>query len=766
MDHLILDEDSFEYPEIPYLESASGSVYDNAGFADFPQRVGWSWPEIRAIAQKQPPMVERRSHEEVAAFVQAWMYFGLIHGLTMLPVDTSKYVHRNTHGRLVVTSKPLLGHLQAWQSMLASQKDQGLEIVAHVDKLWKISHYFLFHLAVMWEDLLPQTVRASIVVLHQTLALAKMSLYPNSYNPPSLCNFHDYFHKQIRAPLVEHGWCRMTVHRLGQLLSPLTLYHMASIKKALPSKSNSHTDCSNHLCQLSKPSREAFKFQHTVPKCECQPVPSIQDEVTSIVEKGNIPIISFSDSEGLSIQSLSLEPQGQSMDYVAISHVWADGLGNPEDNTMYRCQLRFLQDRISKLLRSQPQNLGHANKDSQFFFWIDTLCVPARESVAKSTAIAMMEEIYRKASIVLVIDANLKALGSVITSPFQVAISIASSKWWTRLWTLQEGLFAKSLYFQFSDNALSAADIIQSSREQFSNSNALEWDVQSMLIQDALSEVQKLSVSRLRSDSGRYLVQYASWRSTTRKADEAICLAILLNLPVRKITELEEDPKVRMKAFILMQRFFPRSILFGRGNHEDRFEDEGYRWAPITLLGRVAGPSSFDNLFSSQWIDDSPTVDTTYADEQGLHLQSCGFRLDFRNCVGKAPQTLKKEASGDSRLCLIIAGPQQGCYSLKIIGRTTLSWEKFLGWGLRLFLILPRFLEAGNRSLAGVLVSAPVEAVAEKSKIVCRYECLIGVYLLERHLTGGPYTEWPFSANVPGAIQATALEVEQQWCVR
>ena len=114
MDHLILDEDSFEYPEVPYLESASSFVYDNAGWADFPQRLGWTWPEIRAVAQKAPSMVESRSHEEVAALVQAWMYFGLIHGLTLLPVDTSRYVHRNVHGRLVVTSKPLLGHLREW----------------------------------------------------------------------------------------------------------------------------------------------------------------------------------------------------------------------------------------------------------------------------------------------------------------------------------------------------------------------------------------------------------------------------------------------------------------------------------------------------------------------------------------------------------------------------------------------------------------------------------------------------------------------------
>lgn len=115
--------------------------------------------------------------------------------------------------------------------------------------------------------------------------------------------------------------------------------------------------------------------------------------------------------------------------------------------------------------------------------------------------------------------------------------------------------------------------MIQRSREHLYNTTDVPaWDIQTMLVKTALSEVQELSLSRLRSDSGRHILQQVSWRFTSREADESICLAILLELSVSKLDQLEQDPQIRMKAFILMQRFFSSSVLFGHGSSEKRCE--------------------------------------------------------------------------------------------------------------------------------------------------------------------------------------------------
>ena len=758
MDHLVLSRDIFEYPEVPYLQDpATPFVYDNGEHPKYPQRVGWSWPEIKEIAQKRPSEVEGHTLERAASLVQAWLYFGLIHAITRLPVDTSQYVRRNAQGKLVVTSKPLLDHLQLWQKELVGQEDRGANLIAQIDQLFKIYHYFLSHVAVVWKDLLPREVGASIVVLHQTLALAKLSMFPNSYAPPSLCNFHDYFHKQIRAPLVDDGWCKATVHRLGQRLSPVTLYHMASISNVLPAKSESHVACSNLQCQAWRPPVGAFKPQHAVVNCECRLMPSVQDQVTAIVEKRCIPLLSFSADTGISIKSLDVTSPGASKDYVAISHVWADGLGNPSDNTMYRCQLELLQDRVTRVWKSHNQAEGYIPNSNPVLFWIDTLCVPAKESEIKSIALAMMEDTYREASIVLVIDAGLKSLSTTTTSPFQLAISIAASKWWTRLWTLQEGVFAKALYFQCFDTARSPADVIQRSHNHYSTlPGAPPWDMETMFVRDALSEMQELSLSKLRSNSGRHILDQVSWRFTTRQADETICLAILLKLSVSTLAQLDPDPRVRMRAFILMQRFFPTAVLFGRGNYEEHFEDEGFRWAPCSFLTRTAGPSAYENLFDPRWTGKEESVETAYADERGLHVQTFGFRLDLRNFGEKNPK--------NPTVCLVLDGPQQGAYTLSLLGRNT--WDVVVSWGKPLFLILPRPLDVGSRALAGVLVTKSEVLGGTESAIACRYEDRVAVYLGERHLTGDPYTEYLFGAGVPDAIQATVLDEKQEWCVR
>ena len=758
MDHLVLDGNLFEYPEVPYLQDPTTPfVYDNGEHPTYPQRVGWSWPEIKEIAQKRPSKDESHTLECAASLVQAWLYFGLIHAITRLPVDTSQYIRQNTQGKPVVTSRPLLSHLQLWQKELASQEDGGKNLIAQIDQLFKIYHYFLSYVAVIWKDLLPHKVGASIVVLHQTLALAKLSMFPSSYAPPSLCNFHDYFHKQIRAPLVDNGWCKATVHRLGQRLSPVTLYHMASVKNILPAKSESHLTCSNSSCQAWRPPVGAFKPQHAMLNCQCQLMPSVQDQVTSIVEKRCIPLLSFSEDTGISIKSLDLTSPGGGEEYVAISHVWADGLGNPSDNTMYECQLRLLQDRVTRVWKLHHQTKEDIKDSSSVLFWIDTLCVPAKESEIKSIALAMMEDTYREASIVLVMDAGLKSLSTTTTPPFQLAISIAASKWWTRLWTLQEGVFAKALYFQCSDAALSPTDVVRRSHNRFSSlSSAPPWDMETMFVHDALSEVQELSLSKLRSNSGRHILDQVSWRFTTRQADETICLAILLKLPVSTLAQLEPDPRVRMRAFILMQGFFPTSVLFGRGKFEEHFEDEGFRWAPCSFLTRTAGPSAYENTFDPRWVGKEESVETSYADERGLHVQSFGFRLDVRNCT--------KENVKNPMVCLVLEGLQQGAYTLSLLGRIT--WDICLSWGKQLFLILPRPLDVGSRALVGVLASGLEESEGTESAITCRYEERVAIYLGERHLTGEPYTEYRMDANVPGAIQATVLDEKQKWCVR
>lgn len=53
--------------------------------------------------------------------------------------------------------------------------------------------------------------------------------------------------------------------------------------------------------------------------------------------------------------------------FVAISHVWADGLGNPSANKLPQCQLSRLQGLVDNMVPAHQRPMP---------FWIDTLFIP------------------------------------------------------------------------------------------------------------------------------------------------------------------------------------------------------------------------------------------------------------------------------------------------------------------------------------------------------------------------------------------------------
>jgi hypothetical protein len=115
--------------------------------------------------------------------------------------------------------------------------------------------------------------------------------------------------------------------------------------------------------------------------------------------------------------------------YVAISHVWADGLGNPKSNALPECQLRRLAKYLAELPNPSSRNADDGSRSLYSFgplsvridigklkvvyrpsnpcmlFWMDTLCIPvARDEndtevwELKRQAIDQMASIYSGAS--------------------------------------------------------------------------------------------------------------------------------------------------------------------------------------------------------------------------------------------------------------------------------------------------------------------------------------------------------------------------------
>lgn len=213
-----------------------------------------------------------------------------------------------------------------------------------------------------------------------------------------------------------------------------------------------HSCCTSDSCIANRIDPETYETKHASPGCDCA---FLQDpsggaaSATRILQSGDIPVLTVTSNPDWTSPTLSVIPS-RGIRYVALSHVWSDGLGNPRSNALPTCQLQKLQEWVDDLY---PESSEHTA------FWIDTLCVPLTTQERKK-AIQLMGETYRAADTVLVLDDWLVKTGFDGLSEHNL-LKLKSCTWTQRLWTLQEGMLAKeySLYFQTSVGSISGDDL-------------------------------------------------------------------------------------------------------------------------------------------------------------------------------------------------------------------------------------------------------------------------------------------------------------------
>ena len=131
------------------------------------------------------------------------------------------------------------------------------------------------------------------------------------------------------------------------------------------------------------------------------------------------------------------------------------GLGNPKANSLHWCKLFHLRAHVNALHHSEQQ--GNSDTSASSLIWLDTLYCPAENGAGKDMAIEKIRLVYQRAKHVLVLYASLMAYDSGNLDITEQIMRIFTSSWFRRLWTLQEGALAESLYFQFADRTSSSA---------------------------------------------------------------------------------------------------------------------------------------------------------------------------------------------------------------------------------------------------------------------------------------------------------------------
>lgn len=445
------------------------------------------------------------------------------------------------------------------------------------------------------------------------------------------------------------------------------------------------------------------------PDCNCRHIASTSEEASRILEEGGIPLISLDPlqtNSGLDSR-LKVVRYRSSQRYVAISHVWSDGLGNVEQNSLPLCQIKRLHDLLQELRQLEERSVDVLN--GKLVFWIDALCVPL-ETNARKLAIQRMASTYQNATQVLVLDSELRRTSQRGKPLHEIFARIASSGWMRRVWTLQEGVFARCLFCEFSDGIMNVSQAVEWVNEE-SNSREVELNMVPLEFMSVIGVFLSIRRSGIEDVCKCFISTWNSIniRQTSKAGDEVVCFAHLLGLDVTDILKTN-DPIMRMKTCISMLPHVPLGLLFTFG---PKLEIDGYRWAPRSF-------------FQKERIDNSSTQ--IARDERGLITNKLGIMLSHYFGHSFRKQSLYESTNRDE---------EGWVYSLQLPN----DWEedypgiltRLADPNLRLAVIVDGlWLHASI--LKGGVQSALVSILDEPDDygLLCRYECGVNLDSLRK----------------------------------
>lgn len=450
----------FFYLEVPYccsdfLLPHGTKTFSQISMADYDP----NWPS-RSRTKPEPSLL---------SFLQGWLFFSFLEDVSHIfgvELDVSEFIKDTSRGKLV-TMHTLQKYMWYWMAAEHHkplvQRQVDADRLTHNVRVVIATIYSLDSAFSVTADGPP--VMLSIIILADLLNyISRFVFEPGSIDikagpvregrewriPP-------HGDKLLVELLLNAGWCIGEIDTLAWRYRPSIVLFLSSLDRRRTDKDHSKCSRSNG-CVANQLDEETYVPSHAS-GCDgmnCEFVKSPIPEIRKVLGDGGIPVVNVSSNSGkqcsLEVKKVTLgNKTSPPLIYCALSHVWSDGMGNPEDNALRSCQLRRIQNHVNRLYHSSSGN------NTNHPFWMDTLCVPLQKDI-RGVAIARMAKTFAHADKVLVLDKFLEQESSH-ADPAQLIIRIAHSDWNTRLWTFNEARLAKECHFQLSDVAVTLDDL-------------------------------------------------------------------------------------------------------------------------------------------------------------------------------------------------------------------------------------------------------------------------------------------------------------------
>ncbi len=625
MDHVPkLTDPVFPPIQIPCL---SQEPYENkvGGFENYPGQRGWD------INLFKRGVFTQHSFEVTGAFLQDWLFFGLLHEVLGDDGTKEKFSRWDEQSnQMMVTTKPLVSSLKMrfWQirQNSAVSLDGKNQAIADLDRIERALCVLslLCNVATAFESIntplsqsqwpLSSEIDLSIRALGQLLATGVTATgFEFRESPAVSMTFPGG--KFTLSRMREAGWCPSDIAMVSEYMSASSLYYASSLRRS--QLHSDHSNCGRQLCFANQVDTTTYQTAHWDENCTCDHIRVPVSKLIPIIAEKGIPMITITiAASGNPV--LEILPYSKGQHYIAFSHVWSDGMGNLRQNSLPRCQILRLKALVDELSWSKGRTWDNLNKAQlgKFWrrirgrtvaFWLDTLCIPVGSEHQKyrSLAIGLMYQTYVSAQDVLVLDSELQKT-PIPDDNTETFLRISVSGWMRRLWTLQESVLGRRLQVKFQDGIVDLVAELNSDADQTlingldfenyagspgSDSRSFYWEDRSLrfLIVEVrerkfigtftthtplkpLDPVKEKTMKECSAILKAFVL--SNYRSSLRKSDEHLCLSGLLGWDTACLNGVPTEQ--RMKTLLSKRTVLPQGLLFIAG---PRMREKGWRWA-------------------------------------------------------------------------------------------------------------------------------------------------------------------------------------------
>ena len=479
-----------------------------------------------------------------------------------------------------------------------------------------------------------------------------------------------------RVPLVTNrlrkaGWCPQEIETLEKTseMSFSCLIQASSLDRSTPTRAHGSHDTKDGLCKCEvvdpKPGSTNLNQAHVEGcrrSCEGRisqdDWKSVRDAVKRFVEAGQFPLLTITkDSrDNFVVKVQSSPPKGRPQTFIALSHVWADGLGVQRGFRLPACQLLRVQQTVHQLIDDCKLNFSKPVP-----FWLDTICIPksdgqeptAEEEALTGRALSQMAMIYQSAAGVLVLDQGMYSALFGGERPEATLMRIGHSRWMSRGWTFQEAAFAQHIYFKFKDNFVTnkilrdkyfeAKQIrpVTAKLNMLYNVPGDEVERQKMILhhcdpfvrpaQEQFAYIWKWYEEPWLLDHAQNpalglqtLYPRVARRVVTDPNDEASIISILLGMSqdIHERLGRTNQPEERLRILFSSFTQVPAEILFHEGS---RYPELGSRWIPRSIFRPTTVADSFHDVRAQLGQMAMVSLDGLTVTMNGLRF---GFDLD------------------------------------------------------------------------------------------------------------------------------------------